>query len=131
MSGGGEEPAGAGSTDRIVLRGLHGHGRHGVYDAERATGQTFVVDVELVLDLRPAAASDDVADTVHYGELAERVVAVVEGEPVALLETLAQRVADLCLADPRVVETRVTVHKPEAPVPVAFDDVAVTIVRRR
>jgi dihydroneopterin aldolase len=118
-------------TDRIVLRGLRGHGFHGVYDDERATGQAFVVDVELVLDLRPAAASDDVADTVHYGELAKRVVAVVEGEPVALLETLAQRVADLCLADARVAETTVTVHKPEAPVPVAFDDVAVTIVRRR
>ena len=121
----------SGAGDRIVLRGLRGHGFHGVYDAERATGQTFVVDVELVLDLRPAAASDDVTDTVHYGELAQRVVAVVEGEPVALLETLAQRVADLCLADPRVAETTVTVHKPEAPVPVAFDDVAVTIVRRR
>ena len=118
-------------TDRIVLRGLRGHGFHGVYDAERATGQPFVVDVELVLDLRPAAASDDVTDTVHYGELAQSVVAVVEGEPVALLETLAQRVADLCLADPRVAETTVTVHKPQAPVPVGFDDVAVTIVRRR
>jgi dihydroneopterin aldolase len=102
-----------------------------VYDAERSTGQPFVVDVELVLDLRPAAASDDVTDTVHYGELAERVLAVVQGEPVALVETLAQRVADVCLADPRVAETTVTVHKPEAPVPVAFDDVAVTIVRRR
>jgi dihydroneopterin aldolase len=122
---------GVGSTDRIVLRGLRGHGFHGVYDEERATGQPFVVDLELVLDLRPAAASDDVTDTVHYGELAQGVVAVVEGEPVALLETLAQRVADLCLADPRVVETTVTVHKPQAPVPVGFDDVAVTIVRRR
>ena len=131
MSGGSDEPAGVRSTDRIVLRGLRGHGFHGVYDAERATGQAFVVDVDLVLDLRPAAGSDDVTDTVHYGELAERVVAVVEGEPVALLETLAQRVADLCLADARVLETTVTVHKPDAPVPVAFDDVAVTIVRRR
>jgi dihydroneopterin aldolase len=119
------------STDRILLRGLRGHGFHGVYEAERATGQPFVVDLELVLDLRPAAASDDVTDTVHYGELAQSVVAVVEGEPVALLETLAQRVADLCLADRRVVETTVTVHKPQAPVPVGFDDVAVTIVRRR
>jgi len=119
------------NADRILLRGLRGHGFHGVYDAERAAGQPFVVDVELVLDLRPAAASDDVTDTVHYGELAQSVVAAVEGEPVALLETLAQRVADLCLADPRVVETTVTVHKPQAPVPVGFDDVAVTIVRHR
>jgi 7,8-dihydroneopterin aldolase/epimerase/oxygenase len=131
VSGRSEQPAGAGSTDRIVLRGLRAHGFHGVYDAERATGQLFLVDVDLVLDLRPAAASDDVTDTVHYGELAERVVAVVEGEPVALLETLAQRVADVCLSDPKVVETTVMVHKPEAPVAVPFDDVAVTIVRRR
>ncbi|HTE73014.1 MAG TPA: dihydroneopterin aldolase [Actinomycetes bacterium] len=118
-------------SDRIVLRGLRGHGFHGVYDAERSTGQLFVVDVELALDLRPAAGSDDVTDTVDYGRLAEQVLAVVVGEPVALVETLAQRVADVCLADPRVVEAAVTVHKPEAPITVPFDDVAVTIVRSR
>jgi dihydroneopterin aldolase len=118
-------------TGRITLTGLRARGHHGVYDFEREQGQDFVVDVTLDLDLGPAARSDDVTDTVHYGELAQSVVAVVEGEPVALLETLAQRVADLCLADRRVVETTVTVHKPQAPVPVGFDDVAVTIVRRR
>jgi dihydroneopterin aldolase len=68
---------------------------------------------------------------VHYGELAQRVVAVVAGEPVNLIETLAQRIADVCLADDRVEEVEVTVHKPEAPVGVPFDDVAVSIVRRR
>ncbi len=118
-------------TDRITLRGLRGIGHHGVYEEERRDGQTFVVDVVLELDTRPAAASDEVADTVHYGELAELVVGVVEGEPVNLVETLAQRVADVCLAQPKVGAVEVTVHKPDAPVGVPFDDVAVSIVRRR
>ena len=118
-------------TDRIVLRGLRGFGHHGVYPEERREGQPFLVDVVLDVDTAAAAASDDVADTVHYGELAHRVVAVVEGEPVNLLETLAQRVADVCLALPPVEAVEVTVHKPEAPVGVPFDDVAVVIRRRR
>lgn len=115
--------------DRITLRGLRAYGYHGVYDAERERGQEFVVDVVLELDLAPAAASDDVADTVHYGELADRLVAIVAGEPVRLLETLAQRLADACLADPRVRAVEVTVHKPAAPIPHAFTDVSVTLRR--
>ena len=118
-------------TDRIVLRGVRGTGYHGVLPEERRRGQPFVVDVTLELDTASAAASDDVADTVHYGELAQRVLAVVEGEPVNLLETLCQRLADVCLADGRVQSAEVTVHKPEAPVGVPFDDVAVTVVRHR
>ena len=83
------------------------------------------------LDLAPAAATDDVADTVHYGELAQQVVAAIEGEPVDLVETLAQRVADLAPGVPAAsTQVEVTVHKPEAPVGVPFEDVAVTIVRR-
>ena len=117
--------------DRIVLRGVRAVGRHGVYAEERETGQPFVVDLVLHLDLAPAAASDDVADTVHYGVLAERVVAAVEGEPVDLIETLAQRIADIALAQPSVERVEVTVHKPEAPVGVPFEDVAVTLVRDR
>ncbi len=119
------------TDDRIAVRGIRAHGRHGVYAEERATGQPFVVDVVLHLDLRPAAASDDVADTVHYGELAQQVVAAVEGEPVDLRETLAQRLADLALSYPLVDEVEVTVHKPEAPLGVPFEDVAVTIRRSR
>ncbi|MFI7523067.1 dihydroneopterin aldolase [Micromonospora globbae] len=118
-------------TDRITLTGLRVRGRHGVYDFERVNGQDFVVDVALDLDLGPAARSDDVADTVHYGELAEHLVAVVGGEPVNLIETLADRLLDVCLADPRVVSATVTVHKPEAPVPHTFTDVAVTMTRTR
>jgi dihydroneopterin aldolase len=118
-------------SDRIVLRGLRAIGHHGVYAEERASGQPFVVDVVLEVDTSAAATSDDVADTVHYGELAARVVAVIEGEPVNLIEVLAQRIADVCLADDRVESVEVTVHKPEAPVGVQFDDVAVSILRRR
>lgn len=116
-------------TDRIVLTGLRVRGRHGVLPEERRDGQDFLVDAVLHLDLRPAAASDDVADTVHYGELAQRLAAVVAGEPVDLIETLAERLAAVCLADARVTRTEVTVHKPQAPIPLAFSDVSVTVVR--
>jgi dihydroneopterin aldolase len=118
-------------SDRIALTGLRVPGRHGVYDFEREQGQDFVVDVVLELDTRPAAASDDVADTVHYGELASALAEVVAGEPVNLLETLAARLADVCLADPRVHAADVTVHKPHAPIPLAFHDVSVSIRRVR
>jgi 7,8-dihydroneopterin aldolase/epimerase/oxygenase len=118
-------------TDRIVLRGLRARGHHGVYAEERATGQTFLVDVVLHVDTRRAAESDDVSDTVHYGELATEIVGVVEGEPVNLLETLAARIASVCLSRSLVEKVEVTVHKPEAPVGVPFDDVVVTIARDR
>jgi dihydroneopterin aldolase len=119
------------TADRIALRGLRVHGNHGVYDFERRDGQDFVVDVELELSTARAAQTDDLADTVHYGDLAQRLADVVAGEPVNLLETLAERLAGICLADERVVAATVTVHKPEAPVPVTFADVAVTIRRER
>ena len=118
-------------SDRIRLRGLRVFGRHGVFEHERADGQDFVVDIDLRVDLRRAAASDDVADTVHYGELAEDVAAVVAGEPVDLIETLAARIADTVLRNDLVRDVRVTVHKPQAPIAVAFEDVSVTIRRSR
>lgn len=119
------------SRDRITVRGIQAFGHHGVYAEERANGQAFVVDVVLSLDLSAAAASDDVADTVHYGELAQQLAAAVERDPVDLLETLAQRLADVALSHPPVDQVEVTVHKPAAPVGVPFSDVAVTIVRSR
>jgi len=118
-------------TGRIALTGLRARGNHGVYDFERADGQDFVVDVRLDLDLDKAAATDDVADTIHYGELAGRLVAVIGGEPVNLIETLAARLLDVCLADPRVEAAEVSVHKPQAPIPHEFADVAVTLRRSR
>lgn len=117
--------------DRITLTGLRAFGRHGVYDFEREQGQDFVVDVVLELDTRPAAASDDVADTVHYGELADQLVAILSGEPVKLLETLVARLVAECLRYEAVAAAEVTVHKPLAPIPHPFGDVAVTIRRER
>lgn len=116
--------------DRIELTGLRVFGRHGVYEFERE-GQDFVVDAVLEVDASRAAASDDIADTVHYGELADTIAGIVGGEPVNLLETLAERIARAVLADARVQATTVTVHKPQAPISREFADVAVTIRRER
>lgn len=118
-------------NDEIALTGLTVFGRHGVYDHERRDGQEFTVDLRLQLSLAAAAASDDVRDTVHYGELAERVAAIVGGEPVDLIETLAERIATDALADDRVDAVTVTVHKPHAPIALSFTDVSVTIHRER
>lgn len=118
-------------TDAISLTGLRVRGYHGVYAEERRTGQDFVVDVRLDVDLAVAGRSDDVADTVHYGALAQRLAGVVAGEPVDLIETLAERLAAVCLADARVAAVEVTVHKPQAPIPLRFADVAVVIRRER
>jgi dihydroneopterin aldolase len=117
--------------DRVVLTGLRAWGRHGVFAHEREDGQHFVVDVALSLDLRPASTSDDLSRTVDYGVLAEAVVADVQGEPLNLIEALAERVAQTCLREPAVTEVQVTVHKPEAPIGVTFADVAVTLTRSR
>jgi dihydroneopterin aldolase len=118
-------------SDRIVLRGLRAHGFHGVFDFERRDGQEFVVDVALELDTSEAAASDDLSDTVDYGALADRLVAVLGGEPSNLLEAVAQKLADVCLVDERVEAATVTLHKPQAPIPHTFADVSVTIRRVR
>ncbi|MFJ5999543.1 dihydroneopterin aldolase [Streptomyces sp. NPDC092370] len=117
--------------DRVALRGLKARGHHGVFPKEREEGQTFIVDLVLVLDTRPAAADDDLAKTVHYGIVAEEVVAAVQGEPVDLVETLAERIAQVCLKHEVVQEVEVCVHKPDAPITVPFDDVTVTITRSR
>jgi 7,8-dihydroneopterin aldolase/epimerase/oxygenase len=117
--------------DTIALRGIRAFGRHGVYEFEREQGQEFVVDVLLRLSLREAAASDDVADTVHYGELADEVASIIGGEPANLIEALADRIARAALGYERVQIVEVTVHKPSAPIVPAFDDVSVTIVRGR
>jgi dihydroneopterin aldolase len=118
-------------SDRIELTGLRVHGHHGVFEHERRDGQDFVVDVALEVDTRAAAASDDLARTVDYGALAQALAEVVAGDAVDLLETLAERLAQVCLGDERVAAATVTVHKPQAPIPLAFDDVAVTIRRTR
>ena len=118
-------------ADRITLRGIRAHGHHGVYAFERERGQMFRVDAVLELDTGPAAAADDLHRTVNYAELAKRLWNVLASEPVNLLETLAQRLADVCLAYPLVDAVEITVHKPQAELGVPFDDVTVSIRRER
>ena len=117
--------------DRLAVRGIEAYGHHGVFDFERREGQLFTVDLVLGMDTRPAARSDDLQDTVDYGTLVAAVKNAVETDPVDLIETLAQRIADVCLTDSRVQWTEVTVHKPDAPIEATFTDVALTIIRSR
>lgn len=119
------------AEDELAVLGIECRGHHGVLDFERREGQTFRIDLVLGLDTAVAASSDDLQDTVDYGTLVGRVRAAVENDPVDLIETLAQRIADVCLLDDRVKWVRVTVHKPEAPIDATFSDVALTITRRR
>jgi 7,8-dihydroneopterin aldolase/epimerase/oxygenase len=118
-------------VDRISLEGIEVFAHHGVLEHERELGQRFVIDVHLELDLAPAAASDDLADTVDYGALAATLAATATGQRHDLLEALAGRLAERCLEDDRVVAAEVTVHKPAAPLPVVARGVAVTIRRER
>ncbi|SHE74359.1 dihydroneopterin aldolase [Streptoalloteichus hindustanus] len=118
-------------TDRITLTGLRVRGHHGVFEHEKRDGQDFLVDIVVWIDLDRAAATDDLAHTLHYGELAERAAAIVGGEPCDLIETVAGRVADEVMGDERAHAVEVTIHKPAAPIPLDFADVAVTIRRSR
>ena len=117
--------------DRLSVTGIEAVGHHGVFDHERRDGQVFRVDLVLGLDTTGAAASDALDDTVDYGGLVGRVRTAVETDPVNLIERLAERIAEVCLADDRVQWTEVTVHKPQAPIDATFTDVTLTISRRR
>lgn len=118
-------------TDRISLTGLRVRGYHGVFDSEKRDGQDFDVDVTVWLDLDRAAATDDLAETLDYGGLARRAADIVGGPPCDLIETVAARLADDVMADGRVHAVEVTIHKPDAPIPLTFRDVSVTIRRSR
>jgi dihydroneopterin aldolase len=117
--------------DRLAVRGIEGFGHHGVLDFERRDGQQFVVDLVLALDTRTAARTDDLRDTVDYGNLVAKVKHGIETDPVDLIETLASRLAGICLEDRRVRAVEVTVHKPDAPIEATFADVSLTIHRTR
>jgi len=114
-------------VDAINITGLTATGFHGVFPEERLNGQRFVVDVELGLHLE--TRSDELSDTVNYAEIANLIRAEIEGEPCKLIETLAGRIADRCLSNSLVQRVRVTVHKPQAPVPPELSDLSVTIIR--
>lgn len=117
--------------DRIVVEGIEVWARHGVLPHERELGQRFVIDVALELELAPAVASDELADTVDYGALAEHVRNAVDAGPYRLIETVAGRVAEVCLEDSRVVATEVVVHKPSVPLTVPAGEVRVELRRER
>ncbi|TYL55077.1 dihydroneopterin aldolase [Nocardioides sp. BGMRC 2183] len=118
-------------TDELSVLGIECWGHHGVFEHEKRDGQRFVVDLTLGVDTTSAAASDDLRNTVDYGSLVDEVGRSVARDPVDLIETLAQRVADVCLLDTRVEWARVTIHKPDAPIEMPFGDVQLTITRRR
>jgi len=115
--------------DELSVTGIECFAHHGVFDHERREGQVFVIDLTLGVDTRVAAASDDLHDTLDYGILVAQVKAAVESDPVDLIETLAERISDVCLLDGRVEWARVTVHKPGAPIEATFSDVTLTITR--
>lgn len=119
------------TTDSIILTGLRVTAHHGVYGFEKENGQEFVIDVTVWLDLARPAASDDVSHTINYGELAVEVTEAAAHNPVDLIETLAERIAAVVLAHEAAERVQVTVHKPDAPIPVPFTDVAVRIERTR
>jgi dihydroneopterin aldolase len=116
-------------SDLIEIRGIRAHGRHGVLVDERRTGQTFIADVVLAVDTRQAASSDQLVDTVDYSVVAQAVYAELAGEPVDLLEALAERIVSRLLSMPGVRQIELTLHKPMAPVGVPVDDVILRILR--
>jgi dihydroneopterin aldolase len=118
-------------TDRIDLTGIEVRARHGALPEEKTRNQLFLVDVAIFLDTRPAALSDELSDTLDYGALMRGVHYLVAGESHNLIETVANRVAALVLEHPTVERVIVTVHKPQAPVPLVFGDVSVTVDRTR
>ncbi|WP_370327003.1 dihydroneopterin aldolase [Euzebya sp.] len=117
--------------DVIEIKGLRVVGHHGVFDFEKADGQTFVIDATLDVDLSAASRSDDLDDTVNYGVLAETLADAVASTRFDLIERLAGHLLDLIMADPRVAGAQVRIAKPDAPVAADLDEVAVCLRRRR
>jgi dihydroneopterin aldolase len=115
----------------VSLTGLEAFGRHGVHVAERDLGQRFVVDLTLELPRCDATLTDALADTVDYDALADAVAAIVSGQPVALIERLAQLIADRALEDPLVGAVEVTVRKPHVALSHHVDEASVTLRRER
>ena len=117
--------------DRIELRGLTVRGNHGVFAHERRDGQDFIVDITVWFDQLWAAASDDLANTVDYGALAQGAADIVAGPARDLIETVAAEIAEHVMTDQRIGAVEVTLHKPSAPIPLVFHDVAVVARRSR
>lgn len=118
-------------SDTIALRGIEVFAHHGVLASEKLSGQVFVLDIDLHLDLTAAGSDDDLGATIDYGELAEAVADRVSGERWDLIESVGRSVLDLIFEYPSVEAAEVTVHKPNAPITVPFEDVSVTMRRSR
>ncbi len=116
-------------SDNIRITGLEIHAHHGVLASEKSSGQIFVVDITIYLDLMSAAKTDQLEATADYGEVSQRVHDLVSGTSHDLIEAVAGEVAELVLGYPFVDSVEVTVHKPQAPISVPFADVSVTIRR--
>lgn len=118
---------------KIAITGLRVFAHHGVFDFERQNGQDFYIDAAVWVDGDKAAFGDDLTKTVHYGDLAKGLVELTKNEPVDLLETLAQRLLDYCLnfGGGIVKKAKITVHKPNAPVPYEFEDISVSVKAKR
>ena len=119
-------------ADRIELTGLECFGHHGVFAEEKRTGQPFIVDITCWLNFSEAAADDDLTKTINYAELAEVAAEVVEGPARDLIETVATDVANAAMRRfEELYAVEVTIHKPKAPIPRTFGDVAVVARRSR
>ncbi|AOY55562.1 MAG: hypothetical protein RI933_593 [Actinomycetota bacterium] len=120
---------------KIKLTGLRVFAHHGVFEFEKEQGQDFFIDATVWVDAEKATENDDIAATVHYGELADAIVADAKSRPVDLIETLAERILFLILewggSSSPVLKAKVTVHKPNAPIAHEFKDVSVTVKGKR
>ena len=118
--------------DRIIMKNLAFYAYHGAMEEEKVLGQKFFIDAEIYVDLSKAGKSDEVEDTVHYGEVYDIIKNIVENYRFKLIETLAETIASSVLDGfIKVQEVNVTIRKLEAPVPGIFDYVGVEIRRSR
>ncbi|RKP45395.1 dihydroneopterin aldolase [Cohnella endophytica] len=118
--------------DRMLLKRMVFYGYHGVYPEENKLGQKYYVDLDLIMNLQRAAQSDDVADTVNYAEIHALVKGIVEGPPVKLIETLAEKIASAVLGTyTSIIKATVSVTKPNPPFDITFDGVTVEFRRQR
>ena len=119
-------------SDRIFINGLSLHAYHGVMAYEAKVGQTFIIDLELEINLAAAAHTDKVVDTVSYDKVVDCASRAFCDRRCRLIEAAAGQVADAVLAAfPRVRKIKVTIHKPHAPIAATFSDIGVTIERAR
>ena len=118
--------------DKIIISGLEVFAFHGVNPEEKENGQRFIMDITAYLDLTQPCGDDDIISTVSYAKMAKRAAAVFAGEKNDLIERAAQRVCDALLSEfEKIDKVTVLLKKPDAPVKLLFDYMAVEITRER